>query len=69
MPDLHSLETLIRCRDIETSRKFYISVMGLTVVEQWEQSDGTGCGLVPSATSRMMCDRRPETGVVGAERT
>ena len=40
---LKSLKTLIRCRDLERSRSFYTTVLGLEVVEEWQQSQAKGC--------------------------
>ncbi len=40
---LKSLKTLIRCRDLERSRSFYMTVLGLEVVQEWQQSQAKGC--------------------------
>ena len=44
---LKSLKTLIRCRDLERSRSFYTTVLGLEVVEEWQQSQAVAS--LPSA--------------------
>lgn len=40
---LTSAKTVIRCRDISSSRHFYSSVLGLAVVDEWDEPGGKGC--------------------------
>jgi catechol 2,3-dioxygenase-like lactoylglutathione lyase family enzyme len=37
------LKTVIRCADFERSRDFYARVLGLRVVEEWDEPQGRGC--------------------------
>ena len=41
--DRLSLKVVIRCRDIEASRRFYGELLGLAVLEEWEEKGGQGC--------------------------
>jgi len=41
--ELQSLKAVIRCRDYAASREFYTSVLGLGIVEEWDQEEGQGC--------------------------
>lgn len=38
-----SLKTMLRCRDLAASRRFYATVLGLPVVEEWDTSGDVGC--------------------------
>ncbi len=40
MSRLISLKTQIRSRDYEASRRFYTEVLGLRILEEWEESPG-----------------------------
>ncbi|HVE76071.1 MAG TPA: VOC family protein [Actinomycetota bacterium] len=42
MPDLSSAKIVLRCRDFAMSRAFYSSVLGLTVVDEWDEAGGKG---------------------------
>ena len=42
MPSLVSLKTVLRCRDFEASRKFYHSILGLEILEEWSEPGGQG---------------------------
>lgn len=42
MPSLQSLKTVIRSRDVDASRAFYAGVLGLEIVESWDQDEGRG---------------------------
>jgi catechol 2,3-dioxygenase-like lactoylglutathione lyase family enzyme len=37
-----SLKVVIRCANLDTSRTFYTEVLGLSIVEQWEEAEGRG---------------------------
>ena len=41
-PTFRSLKIVIRCADLDASRAFYIEVLGLRVVEEWEEAEGRG---------------------------
>jgi catechol 2,3-dioxygenase-like lactoylglutathione lyase family enzyme len=45
-----SLKTVLRCRDLTASRRFYAEVIGLPVVDEWDAPEGKGCifGFGPS---------------------
>ena len=43
MPGIGPLKAVIRCRDYAASRAFYTNVLGLVVVEEWDQAEGRGC--------------------------
>jgi catechol 2,3-dioxygenase-like lactoylglutathione lyase family enzyme len=45
----HSLKIVIRCANLDASRRFYTGVLGLTLVEQWEEEEGRG--LIVSAAN------------------
>ena len=34
---------MIRCRDLARSRELYVDLLGLDVVEEWDQPDDRGC--------------------------
>ena len=38
----HSLKVVIRCANLDASRAFYAEILGLAVVEQWEEEEGRG---------------------------
>lgn len=38
-----SLKTILRCRDLATSRRFYVELLGLDVVEEWADPGDEGC--------------------------
>ena len=40
---LTELKVVIRCRSFAASRTFYLDVLGLNVVEEWEEPGGAGC--------------------------
>ena len=42
MPSLVSMKTVLRCRDFEASRKFYHSILGLQILEEWNEPVGQG---------------------------
>ena len=42
MSSLRLLKTVIRTRDFERSRDFYTSVLGLPLVDEWDQDDDRG---------------------------
>jgi catechol 2,3-dioxygenase-like lactoylglutathione lyase family enzyme len=37
-----SLKVVIRCANLDASRAFYTEILGLPVVEQWEEEQGRG---------------------------
>lgn len=37
------LKVVIRCRDFQASRRFYGEILGLVVLESWEEEAGQGC--------------------------
>ena len=43
MPDLKSLKTVIRCADFASSLHFYSHILGLTLIDEWEETGGRGC--------------------------
>jgi catechol 2,3-dioxygenase-like lactoylglutathione lyase family enzyme len=43
MPGFVSAKTVVRCRDFVSSRAFYGSVLGLHVVNEWNEAGGRGC--------------------------
>ncbi len=42
-PTALKIKTVIRCADIGRSRMFYEILLGLNVVEEWEEREGAGC--------------------------
>ena len=38
-----TFKMVLRCRDFAASRDFYARVLGLAVVEEWEEPQGKGC--------------------------
>jgi catechol 2,3-dioxygenase-like lactoylglutathione lyase family enzyme len=40
-----SLKVVIRCASVDASRAFYTDILGLQVVEQWEEEEGRGAVL------------------------
>ena len=40
---IQSLKTVIRCRDLARSRELYVDLLGLELVEEWDQPDDRGC--------------------------
>ena len=42
-PKLHAVKTVIRVRDYARSRRFYEEVLGLPVVEEWNEEGDVGC--------------------------
>ena len=38
-----SLKIVLRCRDFAASFDFYTRILGLAVVDQWQEKDSTGC--------------------------
>jgi catechol 2,3-dioxygenase-like lactoylglutathione lyase family enzyme len=36
------LKAVIRCRDVDASRKFYAGVLGFEVIDEWDQAEGKG---------------------------
>jgi catechol 2,3-dioxygenase-like lactoylglutathione lyase family enzyme len=42
MCSLRLLKTVIQTRDFERSRDFYTSVLGLPLVDEWDQEEGRG---------------------------
>ena len=38
-----SLKTMLRTRDFEAARAFYVDVLGLTVVDEWDSEGDKGC--------------------------
>ena len=47
-PILQTLKFALRCRDCAASFDFYTRVLGLAVVDQWQEVDSTGCILALS---------------------
>ena len=43
IPKLQSVKTVIRVKDYRRSRRFYEQVLGLPVVEEWDQDSDVGC--------------------------
>ena len=43
MTQILSLKTMLRCRDLPASRRFYVDLLGLDVVEEWDDPDDKGC--------------------------
>jgi catechol 2,3-dioxygenase-like lactoylglutathione lyase family enzyme len=43
MTAMHSLKTMLRCRNIAASRHFYVDLLGLSVVEEWDDPHDKGC--------------------------
>jgi len=43
MASLSSAKTVIRCQNYLASREFYATILGLPVIDQWEESGGKGC--------------------------
>ena len=39
----HSLKTMLRTRDFDAARAFYVEVLGLEVVEEWDTEGDRGC--------------------------
>lgn len=42
MTRILSLKTMLRSRDLEASRRFYVDVLGLEVVEEWGEAGDRG---------------------------
>lgn len=42
-PDPLSIKIVIRCHSFMESRRFYGEILGLPVLEQWEEKGGQGC--------------------------
>ena len=42
-PDRLSIKVVIRCHSFKESRRFYGEILGLPVLEQWEEKGGQGC--------------------------
>ena len=40
---VRSLKTMLRCRDFDAARRFYVEVLGLEVVEEWDSHADKGC--------------------------
>ncbi len=38
-----SLKTMLRAADFDAARRFYVGLLGLEVVEEWDQPDDRGC--------------------------
>lgn len=38
-----TLKVVIRCRDFKESYRFYHDILGLNVVQDWEEDEGRGC--------------------------
>jgi catechol 2,3-dioxygenase-like lactoylglutathione lyase family enzyme len=38
-----SLKVVIRCGDIQASRRFYGDILGLDVTDEWDEPRGAGC--------------------------
>ena len=43
MTQILSLKTMLRCRDLAASRRFYVDLLGLDVVEEWNDPGDKGC--------------------------
>ena len=43
MTRILSLKTMLRCRDLPASRRFYVDLLGLDVVGEWDDSGDRGC--------------------------
>jgi catechol 2,3-dioxygenase-like lactoylglutathione lyase family enzyme len=39
---IRSVKVVVRCANLESSRSFYASIIGLKTVEQWEEKEGRG---------------------------
>jgi catechol 2,3-dioxygenase-like lactoylglutathione lyase family enzyme len=42
-PATRSLKAMLRARDYDAARTFYVDVLGLSVVEAWDQPGDKGC--------------------------
>ena len=49
--DIVSVKTVIRCCGIDSSRAFYVDLLGLSVVQEWDGPEGKGCIVTPAAGS------------------
>ena len=49
-----AVKTVVRCRDIDASRRFYKDVLGLAVVEEWDKAEGKGCILTPGGNDGLI---------------
>lgn len=38
-----TLKMVIRCRDFQASRRFYSAILGLNILQEWEEVQGKGC--------------------------
>jgi catechol 2,3-dioxygenase-like lactoylglutathione lyase family enzyme len=63
MMHIHSLKTLVRCRDLAASRAFYVDLLGLEVVEEWDGAGDRGfiVGFGPGDGSLEMLAVDPES--------
>ena len=43
MTEPRSLKTMLRCGDFEATRRFYTELLGLEVVEEWNDPGDRGC--------------------------
>lgn len=50
-PRAHSTKVVVCCADFETSLGFYHGLLGLPVVEQWDQEEGRGAILAVGPSS------------------
>lgn len=57
---LDLLKMIVCCRDLRESRRFYTEVLGLTVVEEWDQTEGKGCIVAVGDALLELC-QVPET--------
>ncbi len=39
---MHSIKTMVRSRDVASSRRFYVDLLGLEVVEEWDSPEDQG---------------------------
>jgi glyoxylase I family protein len=56
-PDM--LKMIVCCRDLPASRRFYADVLGLPVVEEWDQEEGKGCIVAVGDAQLELCEVPP----------
>lgn len=42
-PEQFSLKLTLRCKDYQASRRFYHEILGLHILDEWEEPGGKGC--------------------------
>jgi len=45
--EIESVKLVVRCQDIDASRAFYVDLLGLRIVEEWDAAEGKGCIVAP----------------------